>query len=248
MLNFYDNRQSGGRGGGGGRGGFGGRGGGGFGGGGRGGDRGRPEMHRATCADCGNNCEVPFKPTGNKPVYCNNCFKREDSFGGGGRGGDRGGFGGGGRGGDRGGFGGSGRGGDRGGFGGGGRGGDRQMHQTTCSECNKKCEVPFKPTSSKPVYCDNCFGDKGGNNPSAKAESYKEDFEALNKKLDKVLRVLEIIKPTKKHTIEKPTKDESVETQDPASKKKKATKKKAPVKKAVKKKAPAKKKKATKKK
>ena len=25
------------------------------------------EMHKATCADCGNECEVPFKPSGDKP-------------------------------------------------------------------------------------------------------------------------------------------------------------------------------------
>lgn len=40
-------------------------------------DGGRPEMHEATCGDCGNSCEVPFKPTGNRPVFCNNCFRQE---------------------------------------------------------------------------------------------------------------------------------------------------------------------------
>lgn len=44
-----------------------------FGGGGR--DFGRPAMHRATCAECGNNCEVPFMPSGDRPVYCSNCFE-----------------------------------------------------------------------------------------------------------------------------------------------------------------------------
>ena len=39
----------------------------------------RPEMHKATCANCGKTCEVPFRPNGEKPVYCNDCFgsKRE---------------------------------------------------------------------------------------------------------------------------------------------------------------------------
>lgn len=38
------------------------------------------EMHKAVCADCGNECEVPFKPTEGKPVYCKDCFmKRRDS-------------------------------------------------------------------------------------------------------------------------------------------------------------------------
>lgn len=53
---------------------------GGFGGGRGGNDRGpRPDMHKAVCSDCGNNCEVPFRPSSDKPIYCNDCFgsKRE---------------------------------------------------------------------------------------------------------------------------------------------------------------------------
>ena len=38
------------------------------------------EMHKATCADCKKECEVPFKPSGDRPVYCKDCFsKRKDS-------------------------------------------------------------------------------------------------------------------------------------------------------------------------
>ena len=33
----------------------------------------------------------------------------------------------------------------------------REMHTTTCSECQKECQVPFKPTGNKPVYCRECF-------------------------------------------------------------------------------------------
>lgn len=52
---------------------------GGFGGGGYGGGRPR-EFHKATCSDCGKECEVPFKPSGDRPVYCKDCFsKRKDS-------------------------------------------------------------------------------------------------------------------------------------------------------------------------
>jgi CxxC-x17-CxxC domain-containing protein len=36
-------------------------------------------------------------------------------------------------------------------------GGDREMHKATCSECGKECEVPFKPTEGKPVYCRECY-------------------------------------------------------------------------------------------
>lgn len=37
-------------------------------------DRGPREMHSATCASCGREALVPFRPTGSKPVYCSDCF------------------------------------------------------------------------------------------------------------------------------------------------------------------------------
>jgi len=46
-------------------------------------DRERPEMHEATCSACGKRCEVPFRPTGQKPVYCNDCFRGDERRGGG---------------------------------------------------------------------------------------------------------------------------------------------------------------------
>ena len=36
-------------------------------------------------------------------------------------------------------------------------GGPREMHKATCSKCGKECEVPFKPTQGKPVYCKDCY-------------------------------------------------------------------------------------------
>ena len=77
-----DDRRGGDRGGrggfGGSRGGFGGGNRGGFGGGfGGGRDNDRPMMHDAVCNDCGNDCQVPFRPNGRKPVLCNNCFKND---------------------------------------------------------------------------------------------------------------------------------------------------------------------------
>lgn len=47
----------------------------------RGGDGTRPDLHRATCNECGNSCEVPFKPNGSKPIYCSNCFRKEGNSG-----------------------------------------------------------------------------------------------------------------------------------------------------------------------
>lgn len=38
-------------------------------------------MYSATCAECGNSTEVPFKPTTGKPVYCQDCYqKRKKDF------------------------------------------------------------------------------------------------------------------------------------------------------------------------
>jgi CxxC-x17-CxxC domain-containing protein len=34
------------------------------------------EMHKATCAECKKECEVPFKPDGSRPVYCRDCFQK----------------------------------------------------------------------------------------------------------------------------------------------------------------------------
>ena len=92
------------------------------------------EMHKATCSDCGAECEVPFKPTAGKPVRCQDCFRKnkpQRSFGGNRR------------------FGGNNRrfGNDR----------PREMHKAVCDDCKKECEVPFKPTAGKPVLCRDCY-------------------------------------------------------------------------------------------
>jgi len=38
------------------------------------------EMHKAVCSDCGKECEVPFKPSGDRPVYCRDCFRKRKGF------------------------------------------------------------------------------------------------------------------------------------------------------------------------
>ena len=35
--------------------------------------------------------------------------------------------------------------------------GPREMFSATCSSCGKEAQVPFRPTSGKPVYCSDCF-------------------------------------------------------------------------------------------
>jgi CxxC-x17-CxxC domain-containing protein len=140
-------------------------------------------------------------------------------FGGGNGGGSRGGFGGGrsggGFGGSRGGFGG-GRGGNGGGRSGGfgrpsfdrrDRGDAPEMHKAVCADCGSACEVPFRPSGDKPVFCRQCFN-KGGevrqaprNNDFNKEprrdapvqqakDNSKEQFEMLNAKLDKIIKLL----------------------------------------------------------
>lgn len=34
------------------------------------------EMYDATCASCGAECKVPFKPRDDRPVYCSECFAK----------------------------------------------------------------------------------------------------------------------------------------------------------------------------
>ncbi|WP_292424405.1 CxxC-x17-CxxC domain-containing protein [Methanoregula sp.] len=46
---------------------------------------------------------------------------------------------------------------ERKGFGGPRNFGPREMTKTVCSDCGKECEVPFKPTESRPVYCRDCL-------------------------------------------------------------------------------------------
>ncbi len=124
-------------------------------------------------------------------------------------------------------------GGDRGGrpsFGGrDSRGGDRstESFKAVCDNCHKSCEVPFRPTSGKPVYCNDCFSknrdfdsrpsfnsresapyakrddrsDRRDSKPAfssapqgADNEGMKKQLEALNVKLETILRTLETMK------------------------------------------------------
>ena len=85
-------------------------------------DRGPREEHEVTCAECGTETTVPFKPSGDRPVLCKDCFR--DS---------------------------------RPPRGGGGRGGDREMHDVNCTRCGKGTSVPFKPTPGRDVLCNDCF-------------------------------------------------------------------------------------------
>ncbi|TAL57959.1 MAG: hypothetical protein EPN86_01045 [Nanoarchaeota archaeon] len=43
--------------------------------------RGPLVMHDVTCAKCGKLTQVPFKPSGSKPVYCSDCFRKTGDSG-----------------------------------------------------------------------------------------------------------------------------------------------------------------------
>lgn len=84
----------------------------------------------------------------------------------------------------------------------------RGMHKATCDTCGNPCEVPFKPTSGKPLYCRDCFK-KDGTGPvrsggrdfgrrdnssshsqSGSSDIRREQFKKMNEKLDKILEIL----------------------------------------------------------
>lgn len=98
------------------------------------------------------------------------------------------------------------RGNDRGGRSSFGDRGNRPLFDAVCSNCGKPCQVPFRPTNGKPVYCSDCFekmphfdkSSRGEGNsrsdfrPQAPGlDQNKAQFDALNAKLDKILNLLQ---------------------------------------------------------
>lgn len=176
---------------------------------------GRPEMHRATCSECGDECQVPFRPTGDKPIFCSTCFEKQ---GNGGRpirfSGERK---------ER-------R--DR------SRSEDREMFSAICDKCQNECQVPFRPTAGKPVFCDNCFektSDRSGR--SSGNTELMEQIKLLNDKFDKLMNILTSNTPKEKVKTEeakKPkVKKEKITKKVTAPKEKKASKTKTTTKKAI---------------
>lgn len=161
---------------------------------------------QATCADCGVKFELPFTPTSNKPVYCNDCFRNKRKQGGqdNRRGQDN-------------------------------RNRPRQMFSATCDKCGQKCEVPFRPSSGKPIFCDKCFSK---NKPTGGGRQ-GDQLRVLNEKIDTIFNALVTAKIIKLPKAPKPVK----ETKKPVGGKESPVKK-APAKKTATKKKPVAKKKA----
>jgi len=135
----------------------------------------KPQMYDAVCDECGRDCKVPFRPSGNKPIYCSECFEKR----GGGRDRDN-------RSGRR----------DynrgRKDYNRGSR--NTEMFTAICDDCGKECKVPFKPSSDKPIYCSECFEKRGGgrdrDNRSGGNNIQNGQLEAINEKLDRLLSIL----------------------------------------------------------
>ena len=87
-----------------------------------------------------------------------------------------------------------------------------EMHEVTCDKCGKSCEVPFRPTEGKPVYCRVCFEKEenprqesrsgygssrrefrpkhGSSEPRQESDKLAAEFQQINAKLDKILEML----------------------------------------------------------
>lgn len=137
------------------------------------------------------------------------------------------------------------------GFGGGRDRGPVTMHQTICAQCGKPCEVPFKPTSGRPVYCNDCFrgkketgSDRNGDRfPQKNYDNYKtpikpdfgsdigkgnnyelkKQLEILNVKMDRLIKAVETMANIKPLVVKEKAK-EAIKT-TPVIKAKKSIKK-----------------------
>jgi CxxC-x17-CxxC domain-containing protein len=48
---------------------------------------------------------------------------------------------------------------------------ERVMHKAICAECRKECEVPFRPSGGRPVYCKECFSKRKASEPGVPGAS-----------------------------------------------------------------------------
>lgn len=95
------------------------------------------------------------------------------------------------------------------------------MHKAICDECGKECQVPFKPTGDKPIYCSECFDKKGGGGSRGHGPRGRGSFgdkssgellsevKILNSKIDRIIDLLAPAeKPKKKSKKAKKEKSE----------------------------------------
>jgi CxxC-x17-CxxC domain-containing protein len=70
-----------------------------------------------------------------------------------------------------------------------------EMFDVTCDKCGKECQVPFRPTRGKPVFCSDCFKKGDTSEPrrfEPRAEKPDNELQQINRKLDKIMQALDI--------------------------------------------------------
>ncbi len=158
-------------------------------------DRKQTTMYPAVCDQCGKDCKVPFKPSGDKPIYCSNCFEQQG--GGNSQRSDRRDHN------NRRSFSDSRDRDDR---------GNREMFSAICDDCGKECKVPFNPSSDKPIYCSECF-EKRGNSHDTESKggcNYDKQSEQLNSIIEKLDQIITALECKCEPEIEKVVKKEAV--------------------------------------
>lgn len=103
------------------------------------------EMHDAVCAECGNNCKIPFFPRSGKPVFCSECFEKQNS-----------------------------------------QGGNRNSDDRRSSFSDRR-----NSNDRRPSYSDRSDRNDSRSRNDRPSVNYKEQFEIVNSKLDKVLKLVE---------------------------------------------------------
>jgi CxxC-x17-CxxC domain-containing protein len=149
--------------------------------------QGRPVMmHKATCSNCGKDCQLPFRPNGNRAVFCSACFEVQKNENTAYRQAGRT---------------------DRPRFEDPSTrsaraaqyGASKKVFEAVCGNCGDNCLVPFRPFPGKPVFCKKCFAKddkavnhivKTDNSSNKNIEQLKSQIEMLNIKLDRILRML----------------------------------------------------------
>ena len=96
----------------------------------------------------------------------------------------------------------------------------RFMHRAMCADCKKECELPFKPSGDRPVYCQDCFSKRKSANPFKPAQNVQPQVKAQAPQA--------VISPLPEMTqAPTPEKKKSAAAQKSNTKKKVTTKKKA---------------------
>ena len=68
----------------------------------------------------------------------------------------------------------------------------RIFHEAICDRCGNRCELPFKPTGIKPVYCSSCHKKNGYIESRNQHKPSSGELEQINIKLDKILKALKV--------------------------------------------------------